>query len=251
MKKVLAVVSECKKPVVINFLGGDPVAIEKAGAVPAFTLEETAVKAVSVIWGKSLAQDFLASWREELTPVADSEKRKGTPDQKYLRGLFCGGTHCEEAALILKDFAYPLYANVPLSACEPLPDVNAGYQHSLIDMGAEEFTRGRPHPVIDLAAFKERLWKEGCDPEVRVILFDIILGYGAHPDPAGGLGQTILFIREKAHREGRYVCFVASVCGSDKDPQDLANQERQLREAGVLVVPSNARASILSSLIIT
>lgn len=251
MQKVLNVVFECKKPVVINFLGVDHQLIETRGAVSAHTLEEAALKAVRIIKKEKPLEDFFKSQRERLTSFANAEKSKFASQQKYVRGLFCGGTHCEESILILDNLISDLYSNVPLHNCRQLEDVNTSYRNSLIDMGDEEFTKGRPHPVIDLTMFKERLVKESRDAEVAVILLDVILGYGAHFDPAGVMADTIASIKEKAAREGRNLCFVASVCGTDKDPQNLGSQERKLKKAGVIVTPSNAQASLLSGLLVS
>ena len=120
MKKVLGVVSKCKKPVVINFLGGNTETITETGAISASTLEEAALKAVSLTRGEPLSEDFYESLKKEFAVFAEMEKKRLAPQQKYLRGLFCGGTHCEEAVLILKNYLKELYANVPLSSCIPL-----------------------------------------------------------------------------------------------------------------------------------
>jgi hypothetical protein len=251
MNRVLGVVSNCKKPVIINFLGGDPEIIKRTGAVFASTLEEAALQAVSRIKGLPLPEALCASRREDVASMANAEKKRLAPRQKYIRGVFCGGTHCEEAALILKGHVTQLYANVPLPACTPLDTVHSSCKHTLIDLGDETFTRGRPHPVIDPAPVKERLLKEGSDPEVAVVLLDVILGYGVHPDPAGALTEAIAGVKEKASREGRHVAIVASVCGSGKDPQNLISQENKLKQSGVLVMPSNAQAALMGALILS
>lgn len=250
MKVILQEVSVCRKPVVINFLGGDEESIRRAGAIPAFTLEDAALKAVSLVKGVSVPSYNAAQRKERLRALADEERRKLTSSQKYLRGLFCGGTHCEEAILILREFINnDVYSNVPLESCIQLKDVKTSHCHSIIDMGGEEFTIGKPHPVIDPSMVKDRLLKEGADSEVAVVLLDIILGYGAHSDPAGVVCGAIHDIKEKARQDGRHLSVVVSVCGTDRDPQGLALQEEKLRQSGAIVMPSNAQASILSALI--
>ena len=131
-----------------------------------------------------------------------------------------------------------------------LKNSQSGYKNALIDLGEEEFTRGRPHPVIDPTLMKERLWKEGSDPSVAVILLDINLGYGAHEDPAGVLVETIAALKDKASSDGRNLSVVASVCGSKNDPQNTISQENNLKENGVIVMPSNAQASLMSALLL-
>ena len=113
-------------------------------------------------------------------------------------------------------------------------------------MGDEVFTRGRPHPMIDLRLRLSRLKQEANDPETAVILFDVVLGYGAHPNPAAEIAAAIASAR-RDDAANRLPIFVASVCGTDGDPQDLQQQESILKEAGVLVAPSNAAATRLAA----
>jgi len=244
LKKILKVISTCKKPVVINFIGGDDKLIKEAGAIHASTLEDTALRAISLVKKEKLPEEINIRCREELTPIAYAEKQKLAKEQRYLRGLFFGGTHCEESILILQDFLNKLYSNCHLQKAIPLPDPNRSCKHSLIDMGAEEFTKGKPHPVIDPSIIKDRLWKEGSDANVAVILLDILLGYGAHEG-------TLKLLKDKAKKEGRHLSLVASICGTDKDPQNLQIQKEKLKKIGVIVMPSNAQATILSRLIVS
>ena len=254
LNRVLERISQCRKPVVINILGGDRDLLEKSGSISASTLEEAAIQAINQAkgkgTGKSIRRNVPLSRNKKIISLINSEINKFGPQQKYLRGLFCGGTLCEEAILILKGFIDSLYSNVSLPDCFPLKDVNTSHENCLIDMGAEEFTRGRPHPVIDPEILKPRLWKEGSDPEVAVILLDFILGYGAHADPVGVLIETITSIKKRVEEENRHLSIVASVCGTENDPQDLVDQENKLRESDVIVMPSSAQAAFLSGLII-
>jgi len=251
MKKVLKVVSSCKKPVVINFIGGDEKLIKEAGAIPASTLEDTALRAISLVKKEKLPQRVNVRCKEELSSIAYAEKQKLGKERRYLRGLFCGGTHCEESILILQDFLTDLYSNCHFQKAIPLQDANISCKHSLIDVGAEEFTKGKPHPVIDPSIIKGRLWKEGSDDNVAVILLDILLGYGAHSDPVGVIEDTLKSLKDKAKEEGHHLSLVASICGTDKDPQNLRMQKEKLEEIGVIVMPSNAQATILSQLIVS
>jgi len=251
MNKVLKVVSMCKKKVVINFLGCDPKLIEEAGAIPASTLDEAALIAVSLVNREKSYKNIVEANKRKLMELADIEKEYFTPQQKYLRGLFCGGMHCEEAILILKDYIEEMYSNVHLPFRTQQGEVLLTNKHYLVDLGAEEFTRGRPHPVIAPEILKIKLMEEGGDAEVAVILLDIILGYGAHLDPAGVLSETISLLNEKAEKEGRYLKIIASICGTDKDPQNIFVQEKKLKEIGVTILPSNAQAALLGGLLIS
>ncbi|HKQ31586.1 MAG TPA: succinyl-CoA synthetase subunit alpha, partial [Thermodesulfobacteriota bacterium] len=105
------------------------------------------------------------------------------------------------------------------------------------------FTVGRPHPMIDATLRSERLLKEAGKAEVAVILFDVVLGYVASPDPAGDLLPAIKAAKAAARKKGRSVAFVAHVCGTEADPQGLRGQEAKLRKEGVMVFPTNALAS--------
>jgi FdrA protein len=169
------------------------------------------------------------------------------PDQKYVRGLYSGGTFCYEALLLLTDAFGPIASNTPLGPEDMLADPWRSERHTVIDLGDDAFTRGRPHPMIDQTLRKERMLQEAADPEVAVILFDLVLGYGAHPDPAPELAAALEQARALAATAGRQLAFVGSVCGTAGDPQDLARQEAVLRAAGVLLAESNAQAVRLAA----
>jgi FdrA protein len=175
----------CSKRSVVCFLG-----LDKPGL--ARTLREAAEMAT----GKKVEEE-------------EFEKRKV---KGRVRGLYCGGTLCSEAELVVR---------------------RLGRQgHSFIDLGGEEYTRGRPHPMIDPEIRNDHVAAALANAEVGVILVDVVLGYGAHPDPAGVL------LKNKMTK-----AVVASVTGTEADPQVRSRQVARLREAGVLVAPSNAHAA--------
>jgi hypothetical protein len=150
-------------------------------------------------------------------------------DQQLVHGLYSGGTLCQEAAIILND---------------------DGVKHAVVDLGGDEFTVGRPHPMIDFRLRNDRIVAAAKDPATAVILLDVVLGYGAHPDPAGALAPTIAAASKAAARSRRGLAVVASVCGTEADPQNLTNQEKVLAEAGVLLAPSNAQAAHLAAALV-
>ena len=113
------------------------------------------------------------------------------PGQRYLRGLFSGGTLQYEALLVLQDYLPVVYSNAPLNKQNTLADSLVSKEHTVIDLGEDEFTVGRLHPMMDNDLRIRRLEKEAADPEVAVILLDVVLGYGAHPDPASELAPAI------------------------------------------------------------
>lgn len=239
------------KPVIIFFLGGDPEEIRNAGAYAAASLEEAALMAVALARGEAIREtDFLTGCKAGLMALAAQEKAKLLPAQKYLRGLFCGGTHSEEAVLMLQDMVPELHSNIRFGKVTPLKNRHVSVKNALVDMGDEEFTRGRPHPVMDPSILCDRLMQEAADPETGVILFDLLMGHGAHKDPVGTIEETLREIRERTKREGRYLSILASVCGTDMDPQNTGSQIERLCGLDVLVLPSNSRAALLGGLIL-
>ncbi|HEX7128410.1 MAG TPA: acyl-CoA synthetase FdrA [Thermodesulfobacteriota bacterium] len=239
--KMLGLVGTCEKPVVVLFLGGDPEPVRRAGAVPAVTLEDAAAAGVALARGE-------APGPGEAAPLPDAERVRAEAarlgrGQRYIRGLFSGGTLCTEAQVVWRERGIDAYSNVPLDAARRLGDPDESREHTAVDMGTDEFTVGRPHPMIDFRYRVERLRREARDPATAVVLLDVVLGYGAHPDPAGALVPAVREARALAEREGRHLSVVASVCGTEGDPQRLSAQEARLREAGVLLLPSNAAAA--------
>jgi succinyl-CoA synthetase alpha subunit len=233
---VLAAAEAVGKPIVVNFLGADPSTVRRPNVHPVRTLEDTASLAVALAGGR----------RPESATAAAAVPRLA-PGQRYVRGLYSGGTFCYEALLLLSEALGPVASNTPLEPGSALADVWRSEGHTAIDLGDDVFTRGRPHPMIDQTLRIERLQAEAADPEVAVILLDVVLGYGAHPDPAAELGAAIRSAKAATERDGRQIAFVGSVCGTAADPQDLGRQEAALREAGVLLAESNAQAVRLAA----
>ena len=116
--------------------------------------------------------------------------------------------------------------------------------HTLVDMGDEYYTLGKPHPMIDSSLREGRIQAESLDPQVAILFLDFILGYNASSDPAGELLDVIIQAKQAAKKRGARLTVVASICGTEDDPQDLNLQTSMLREQGVIVFNSNARASL-------
>jgi FdrA protein len=153
---------------------------------------------------------------------------------KTVRGLFAGGTLCGEAQIIFRQAGLPVASNVPVPGAAAMDAANGG--HVMIDLGDDVFTRGRPHPMFEPAVRDAPLAEALSDPAVGVVLLDIVLGYGGHADPAGHLAAFL------AGRERRPL-ILASVTGTDADPQPREEQVRKLVDAGVIVAESNADAA--------
>jgi FdrA protein len=248
--RVLAQVRRSDKPTVVCFLGGDPAPIVSAGAIPARTLREAAYLAAAQVSGSS-ALERIEQETSDLRSQADELRGLLGPGQKYLRGLFSGGTLAAEALVIWQDgILGDVYSNVPLGPHLKLKDATRSQGHCVIDLGEDEFTVGRPHPMIDNDLRIRRLLQEAADPEVALILLDVVLGYGVHPDPAGELGPAIRDARQSALAAGRELLVIASVTGTEEDPQRLSRQVQALEEAGAIVAPCNAAAARLAGSIV-
>ncbi len=248
-EKILNVLKTFKKPVVVDFIGGDHRVVEEAGLIHAETLEDAAQKAIAALRGQTLKETMFSQPERKIRETVEKEIKQMKPVQKYIRGLFSGGTLCSESQLILKNLIGDVYSNVPLKKELKLSDIHKSQLNTCVDMGTEDFVRGVPHPMIDFRFRRERILREAKSPETAVILLDVVLGIGANIDPAGELVGAIKEANEIARKEGRYVSFVASVCGTVSDPQGLETQRRKLIDAGVVVMPSNAQAARMAAMI--
>jgi FdrA protein len=245
-KKVLEQVALSKKPSVVCFLGAKS---SPAAGLAAHTLEEAANLAVDLV-NTGIPSRPAAALQPEHR--AEELSKSLPPGQRYLRGLFSGGTLCYEAQVIWGDLLpEPVLSNAPLDPAKRLPDSNHSQGHSAVDLGEEEFTVGRLHPMIDNDLRIRRLLQEARDPQVGVIMLDVVIGYGAHPDPAAELADAVRKGNALAAEAGRELVFVASVTGTDADPQGLTRQVQALEAAGVNICPSNAAAARLCAAIVS
>jgi succinyl-CoA synthetase alpha subunit len=243
-ERILSEARKAAKPVVVVFIGADPARLTGGNVHGARTLEDAAYTAVA------LAQGELREARH----AEDSTSPTGVPRfaarQRYIRGLFSGGTFCYEAVLLLDERLRDLYSNTPARPAGALSDLWHSHHHTLIDLGDDLFTRGRPHPMIDYRLRNERIVKEAADAETAVILLDVVLGYGSHADPAAELVPAIGRARAVASAQGRNLVFVAHVCGTQGDPQGFQRQADALTHAGVMLARSNAHAARLAASIV-
>ncbi len=241
---VLAEAARAGKPVVVNFLGADPGSIGRKGVHAVKTLEDAARAAVAITRGEKPRD----SYAEEIAIPAGL---RFTETQRYVRGLYSGGTFCYEATLLLAEQFADVHSNTPTRSAVELADVWQSRHHTLVDLGDDVFTRGRPHPMIDYRLRTERIVKEAEDPETAVILLDVVLGHGSIMDPAAELVPAVHRARAAASAQGRAVAFVGHICGTAADPQDLGRQARSLGEAGILLTESNAQAVRLAAGIVS
>lgn len=256
MAEVLRAAKASVKPTAVCFLGADPGVIERAGLIPVSTLEQAAAVAVALARGEEWCSPIVACDEAPLAylPQARAEAAKLQPGQRFIHGLYCGGTFCYEAQLIAEGLPDPVFSNAPIDkpgvAHEPPAEAVVHGQHVILDLGADEYTVGRLHPMLDPTLRNRMIVQTAGDPEVGVLLLDVVLGYGAHPDPAGEAAQAIAAAKAQAEAAGRSLPVVAFVCGTEDDPQRLSEQEAKLRAAGALVTASNAQATRVAALIL-
>ncbi len=219
------------KPVVINFIGYASTLHNIDNLHFTTTFDETAAAAVK------LATDPEGGETEIDLPI--DQFKDG---QRYLRGLFSGGTLAYEALLILEYYLPDVYSNVPINKEYRLENSLISQGHTIVDLGEDEFTVGRLHPMMDHELRIKRLESEAEDPETALIFLDVVLGYGSHPDPAAELVPAIQAARSKAKKGGRYLEVVVLISGTDADPQDMTSQVEQFLETGAQVFHSNDKA---------
>lgn len=215
--KVLACVAECSKPATICFIGAGPMPMPE-NCTQVFTLKAAAEAAL----GKAIE------------PEVSSGSRLAPPGRTAVRGLFAGGTLCQEAQAVFLQASQSVGSNAPIpGASDP-----ASATHQLLDLGDDEYTRGRPHPMIDPAVRDGALIEAMSDPAVAVVLLDLVIGYGAHSDPAASIVNVL-----NGCSQSDSPLLITSVTGTDNDPQQRAAQIARVMSAGVLVAPTNADAA--------
>ena len=244
--KVIDVIKKCKKPVVVQFLNGDNKILEENGIMYSETFDETAKKVMELSCGHGVEMKKI--FDENID--TDAEISKFSPRQKYFRAILCGGSLADETQILWRKSAGEIYSNVALDKKFMLPDPFSSIKNTVIDIGDETFTKGRAHVAIDPTARVNRFVKEARDPETAVIYLDFLLGYALHPDPASVMSKVICEEKERAKKEGRNLTVIATICGSDLDPQDFDKQAEILRKSGVIIADTNVKAVNLAMKII-
>lgn len=243
-KKILGKVQKLSKPVVICFLGrrlNEGWVEEGENLFVVESTEEAALKAIQML-GFAVNQELMVS-SENIESLAKREAKKLKPNQRFVRAVFSGGSFCLESMALLNRVLNNVHSNIPLAGVKKLANSMNSLENTFLDMGEDEFTRGKVHPMIDPTPVADRIRGEGKDPSVGVILFDVILGYGAHPDPASVLGPAIMDVKQKLENHNRDVIIVTHVCGTEGDPQSRTKQEEKLRRAGALMLYTNFQAA--------
>jgi hypothetical protein len=241
-EKVLAQIKQCKKPVVVWFVGGDEEKVIEAGGHFAKMSKEAALKAVLLAG----ADESKLNNRALNIPLIEEVRTKLKPEQKYIRGLFSGGTLCDEAMHTALEKFDNVYSNIQRDPKYRLKDKNVSQEHTFIDFGDDEFTQGKPHPMIDPSTRTARFIEEAKDPSVGVIVMDFVLGFGAHEDPVGAMLPAIIEAKQLAEEEGRHLEIIGYVLGTELDSQDIEDQVNKLLAAGVTHASSSQNAGLLA-----
>ena len=212
--RIVARIGESPKPYTVCFIGSDSLSLPD-NAAAATTLQGAAIHAL----GRS--------------EVSSSGIEVSSIGERTVQGLFSGGTLCAEAQIVFRQGGEAIVSNAPI----PNAGTAASKAHRFLDLGSDEYTQGRPHPMIDPGVRDAPLAAALRDPAVGAVLMDVVIGYGAHQDPAGHLANQL------ASQARNETLIVASVTGTDGDPQNRSAQEVVLRSVGVTVLPSNADAA--------
>ncbi len=242
MSRLVQRLKACRKPIVGCFLGTRMEQTDgKTDFQYARTIDEATSLAVKNAGGVYDLQQGVLSI-EELEQASIVRCQWGTK-QKFLRGVFAGGTFCYQSQQIFQDAHIPIYSNAPFESKYQLADPNCSFGHTMVDMGEDYFTLGKPHPMIDSTLRKQRILAEAKDPQAAILLLDFILGYNVSANPVGELLDAIREAQEAALRRGGLLTVVASVCGTEGDQPEKTMQITLLQESGVIVFDSNARAA--------
>ena len=226
-KKVLERIGQARKPVSICFIGADDMPVPANAAL--FSDLRSCVE--HALGGRRIG------WAGR-TPDAKGLAARVARPRMRLQGLFSGGTLCAEAQVVLRRAGITVTSNVPIPGVAT--PATAPDAHVVLDLGDDQYTVGRPHPMIDPSLRNQMLSAALRDGRTAVVLLDVVIGYGAHVDPAGDLIAALPAAKE------REALLIASVCGTEGDPQRYSRQVALLEEAGIIAAPSNAHAAELA-----
>lgn len=240
--KVLGVAGSTGKPVVVCFLGSPRT---ESGYANVQMVSGTKPAALAAVLATGVDESTLDLHALNI-PLIEEVRGKLAPGQKYVRGLFCGGTLCDEAMFAALASYDDVYSNIQKDPAYVLGATDASREHTFLDMGDDDFTDGRPHPMIDPSLRLQRLVQEADDPEVGVIAMDFVLGFGAHEDPVGVTIPAIEEAQAKAAARGQHLEILGYVLGTDLDTPAIAGQVAQLEAAGVTIASSSTNLGLLA-----
>ncbi|MSO44627.1 MAG: FdrA family protein [Thermoleophilia bacterium] len=179
-------------------------------------------------------------------PVIPAAEPTGWVSAGHVRGIFSGTALCAEASAILAERLGRVVSNSPAGAAEALDPRDVVRGNACLDLAAESVAHGTAHPILDPTRRADLIVETVSDHTVAVILIDVILGLGAHPDPAGALAPVLA----RALQARPSLQVVAHVCGTAADPQSLARQEEELTRVGVRLAPTSGQAARLAAALV-
>ena len=232
------------KPCVLAFIGDQQSECHTPGLYRVDTLEAAASTAAALVRGETPTSSP-PPLPTDLMAAAQAARQALLPTQHLICGLYCGGTLAAEALWLLRRVLGEVDSNLDGS-----PQAASVTRHTVLDLGAEEFTTGRPHPMIDPAMRRQRLLSMAAQSDVAVVLCDVILGWGAHDNPGVELAAAWQEAQDRARALGHQLIGIATVCGAPDDPQDYAYQRYVLQEHGFILADSNAQAVRLAARIV-
>ncbi|WP_089946314.1 acyl-CoA synthetase FdrA [Candidatus Entotheonella palauensis] len=232
------------KPCILAFIGDDQPRPDTLGLYRVTTLEAAALAATALARGNTPSAR-IEPLPPHLVAAAETARQTLRSDQHLVHGLYCGGTLAAESLWLLRHAFKSVDSNLDGS-------FNAAHAacHAVLDLGAEEFTSGRPHPMIDPSVRQQHLLRLAESSGIAVVLCDVMLGWGAHDAPGVALATAWQEMQGRLRQRGRQVIGIATICGAPDDPQDYAHQCRVLEEHGLLLADSNAQAVRLAAHIV-
>lgn len=227
-KAILAQVQQYTKPVVACFLGGDASIVAGTNVQWANNLEEAALQLVALSRPTQVAESL-----SFVVPTIPSAKGR------YIRALYAGGTLAYETFLYFKGVLPDVFSNIATSKEMMLSNVEVSMGNTVLDLGEDYFTDGKPHPMIDPSLRTQRMIRDAKDESTKIILFDCVIGYGSHENPAAPIIEAMNAVA--AFRPD--ILFIGSVTGTEGDPQTRSVQVQSLTAAGAIVLPTNIQAA--------
>lgn len=243
VSKLSTRIETASKPVVVCLLGDESGLLDNAGCTVTHTLTETAQACLDM----SVGTNAKIPSRSDTKKIIEGIRSGLDQSQRFIRGLYCGGTLSYETQMIIHKKLGDVYSNAPLDHDLKLPDSQRSIGNTVLDLGDDEFTVGRPHPMIEPSLRRERLLQEAADPEVAVIIADVEIGYGSSDTAGQILADEVKEAREALAESGRTIGFFANICGSHNDYQGYEEQKNILEAAGITVFDTNeqcARAAV-------
>ncbi len=240
--RVLEAAGATSKPVIVTFLGSERT---ESGYDNVQIVSGTKPAAIAAVLAAGIDESTLDTHPLNL-PLIDEVRAKLAPEQRYIRGLFCGGTLCDESMFTAIEKLEGVYSNIQRDPSKVLGATDASREHTFLDMGDDEFTNGRPHPMIDPSLRIARIIEEAKDPSVAVIALDFVLGFGSHEDPVGVTVPAIKEAKALAEARGQHLEVLGYVLGTDLDAPKLTDQVALLEAAGVTIASSSTNLGLLA-----